>query len=287
MEIKMYKYLFGPVPSRRLGISLGVDLVKNKRCNFNCVYCECGKTEEFTDIRDSYIEIDKLKNELKEALSKVTPDYITFSGSGEPTLNKDLGEIIHWIKKNYNIKTALITNSSLLYLDSVIEEIKEVDLIMPTLNSVTEEIFQKINRTSKSVSVENVKLGLKKLSDNFNGEVYLEFFIIEGLNDTLDELGKYVQFLKEIKYTKLQLNTLARKGAEEWVAPAKDESLKRVLEFFKEHGIEKVEIIKKLEDVEKKIEHIDQELEKNMFEKRSYTPEELEKIYKNQNKKNK
>lgn len=283
----MYKYVFGPVPSRRLGISLGIDLVKNKRCNFNCVYCECGKTEEFTDIRDSYIEIDKLKNELKEALSKVTPDYITFSGSGEPTLNKDLGEIIHWIKKNYNIKTALITNSSLLYLDSVIEEIKEVDLIMPTLNSVTEEIFQKINRTSKSVSVENVKLGLKKLSDNFNGEVYLEFFIIEGLNDTLDELGKYVQFLKEIKYTKLQLNTLARKGAEEWVAPAKDESLKRVLEFFKEHGIEKVEIIKKLEDVEKKIEHIDQELEKNMFEKRSYTPEELEKIYKNQNKKNK
>lgn len=276
----MYKYLFGPVPSRRLGVSLGVDLVKNKRCNFNCVYCECGKTQEFTEEIGSYIEIEELKIELREVLSRLTPDYITFSGSGEPTLNKDIGEIAKWIKDNYKVKIALISNSTLFYKDEVIKSLENIDLVIPTLNSVTDEVFNQINRPSDKNSLSNIKEGLERLSLEYKGEIYLEFFIIEGLNDTKLELEKYIEFLKRIRFTKLQINTLDRKGTESWVKPATEKRLEEILMFFKNTGIDRVEVIKKITDRENKIDVQDKELIKNMFEKREYSEEELNSIYK-------
>lgn len=275
----MYKYVFGPVPSRRLGISLGIDLVKDKRCNFNCVYCECGATKEYTEERKQYVDLNQLKKEIDQVLKKVTPDYITFSGSGEPTLNSDLGVIAHWIKENYKIKTALITNSSLFYKDEVIEESLEFDLIIPTLNAITENVFQKINRSSKECSIEKIKLGLEKLSKKFKGSIYIEFFVIEGINDTEDELKKYVEYLKTIKYTKLQLNSLARKGAEDWVKPVSKVHLEKIKKYFEENKIFNVEIIGECSEEQNKIE-LDKNLIKNMLEKRDYTEEELKKIYK-------
>lgn len=275
----MYKYVFGPVPSRRLGISLGIDLVKDKRCNFNCVYCECGATKEYTEERKQYVDLNQLKKEIDQVLKKVTPDYITFSGSGEPTLNSDLGVIAHWIKENYKIKTALITNSSLFYKDEVIEESLEFDLIIPTLNAITENVFQKINRSSKECSIEKIKLGLEKLSKKFKGSIYIEFFVIEGINDTEGELKKYVEYLKTIKYTKLQLNSLARKGAEDWVKPVSKVHLEKIKKYFEENKIFNVEIIGECSEEQNKIE-LDKNLIKNMLEKRDYTEEELKKIYK-------
>lgn len=275
----MYKYVFGPVPSRRLGISLGVDLVKEKRCNFNCVYCECGATEKYTEKRDHYVDLEQLKKEVSEVLKRVTPDYVTFSGSGEPTFNLDLGYISKWVKDNYKVKIALITNSSLLYRDEVIDEVLNFDLVMPTLNAVTEGIFQKINRTSKETNVEKVKIGLKKLSEKYKGEIYLEFFIIEGINDLKEELDRYIEFLKEIKFTKLQLNSLARKGAEDWVKPASIKRLEEIKKYFEMGGICNTEIIGECSEEKDKLE-IDKNLIKNMLEKRDYTEEELSKIYK-------
>ncbi|MGL5054633.1 MAG: radical SAM protein [Fusobacteriaceae bacterium] len=275
----MYKYVFGPVPSRRLGISLGIDLVKDKRCNFNCVYCECGATKEYTEERKQYVDLDQLKKEIDQVLKKVTPDYITFSGSGEPTLNSDLGAISKWIKSNYKIKTALITNSSLFYKEEVVEESLEFDLIIPTLNAITEDVFQKINRSSKECSIEKIKLGLQKLSKKYNGDIYVEFFVIEGINDTEDELKKYVEYLKTIKYTKLQLNSLARKGAEDWVKPVSKFHLEKIKKYFEENKIFNVEIIGECSEEQNKIE-LDKNLIKNMLEKRDYTEQELEKIYK-------
>ena len=139
-----YEYIFGPVPSRRLGVSLGVDLVKKKTCNLDCVYCECGRTEETTNDRKSYVDKEKVIAEIKDYLDSGNYlDYITFSGWGEPTLNSDIGEILKEIKKITNIKTAVITNGTLLWMQEVREALMISDVVMPSLDAVSKEVFEK------------------------------------------------------------------------------------------------------------------------------------------------
>ncbi|MGL6063746.1 MAG: radical SAM protein [Fusobacteriaceae bacterium] len=274
----MYKYVFGPVPSRRLGISLGIDLVDAKTCNFNCVYCECGATKEYKVDRKKYIDIDILKNEIIKIMKHITPDYITFSGNGEPTLNLELGDVVKWIKQNYNVKTALITNASLLHLDEVLENVMFFDTIIPTLNAVTEEVFKKINRAESKCHIEEIKIGLKKLSERYNGDIFIENFIIEGINDGEVELEKYAEFLKTIRYTKLQLNSLARPGAEKWVKPVSYKCMEHIKKFFEDKNIREVEIIGKFKELENKI-MPNEELIQNMQEKRKYSEVEMKKMF--------
>ena len=278
----MYKHVFGPVPSRRLGISLGVDLVKPKSCNMNCVFCECGATPKLADKRESFKDIKEVESEIKSVLKDVKPDYITFSGSGEPTLSKDLGEIINWIKDNTDANVCLITNSLLLNDDEVINEVLRADLIIPTLNSVDDEIFHKINRPSKDIHISMVMSGLQKLSAVYNGKIYLETFIIEGLNDGEEHIKKMAEFLKTIKFTKIQLNSLARKGAERWVKPASIKVLNSVKKIFIEKGINNVEIVKELSERKEKIE-MEEDLIENMKSIREYSEEEMKKIFKIKN----
>lgn len=276
-----YKHVFGPVPSRRLGISLGVDLVVNKSCNLNCIFCECGATIEIKELRQSFKDKEEIKNEIKNILKELTPDYITFSGSGEPTLSKDLGEIILYIKNElkYNGRIALITNSVLLNDDKVIEEIQKCDLIVPTLNTLREEIFQKISR-SENISIENVKKGIEKLSkSDYKGEIFLELFILENVNDDEKNLEELSDFLKNIRYDKLQINTIARMGAEKNLKAVSHEKLISIKEFLEERKVRNVEIIAKLKEREEKID-INTDLFNNMIEKRSYSDEEINKIYK-------
>lgn len=278
----MYKHIFGPVPSRRLGISLGVDLVKPKSCNMNCVFCECGATPKLADKRESFKDIKEVEKEIKAVLKDVKPDYVTFSGSGEPTLSKDLGEIINWIKDNTDVSVCLITNSLLLNNDEVIKEVQRADIIIPTLNSVDDDIFHKINRPSKDIHISMIMSGLQKLSAVFKGKIYLETFIIEGLNDGEEHIKKMAEFLKTIKFTKIQLNSLARKGAESWVKPASIEALNNVKKIFAENGIENVEIVKELSERKEKIE-MEEDLIENMKSIREYSEEEMKKIFKTKN----
>ena len=278
----MYKHVFGPVPSRRLGISLGVDLVKPKSCNMNCVFCECGATPKLADKREHFKDIKEVESEIKSVLKDVKPDYITFSGSGEPTLSKDLGEIINWIKDNTDANVCLITNSLLLNDDEVINEVLRADLIIPTSNSVDDEIFHKINRPSKDIHISMVMSGLQKLSAVYNGKIYLETFIIEGLNDGEEHIKKMAEFLKTIKFTKIQLNSLARKGAERWVKPASIKVLNSVKKIFIENGINNVEIVKELSERKEKIE-MEEDLIENMKSIREYSEEEMKKIFKIKN----
>ena len=276
----MYRHVFGPVPSRRLGVSLGVDLVKSKSCNMNCVFCECGATPKLSTKRESFKDIKEVEEELKSVLKDITPDYITFSGSGEPTLSKDLGKIIKWIKANTDVKVCLITNGLLLKEDEVIEEILDVDLIIPTLNSVNNEVFHKINRPAENIDVAMVMEGLKKLSaSSYKGKIYLETFIIEGLTDRKEDIEKMASFLQGIRFDKLQLNSLARRGAESWVKPASLECLKNVEKIFHENGIKNIEIVKEMKEIEKKL-AIKKDLLENMKAKRAYSEEEIEKIFK-------
>lgn len=275
----MFKHVFGPVPSRRLGVSLGVDLVTPKSCNMNCVFCECGATRELKLKRESFKDIDEVKNEILEAIKIVKPDYITFSGSGEPTLSKDLGKIIEWIKSNLEIKVCVITNSLLLEDNEVVKELEKADLIMPTLNSVDNLIFKKINRPSAQIDVSQVMRGLENLSKKYKGKIYIESFIIEGLNDSNEHTEKMVAFLKNINFTKLQLNTLDRPGTENWVQSASYETMQRIKNKYLELGISNVEIVKEMKELDKKIE-VNEELLKNMKEKREYSEKDLKKIFK-------
>ena len=276
-----YKHIFGPVPSRRLGLSLGVDLVINKSCNLNCIFCECGATEKIKEIRQSFKNIEEIKEEIKSVLEEITPDYITFSGSGEPTLSKDLGEIIKFIKKElkYSGRIALITNSVLLNNQEVIQEILDCDLIVPTLNTLNDEIFQKISR-SENIKVEDIKQGLIKLSNSsYKGDIFIELFILEEVNDNKENLKSLADFISKIRYTKLQINTIARIGAEKNLRAVPYEKLLKIKKFLEENGVKNVEIIAAMQERKEKI-SINPELYANMIEKRAYSEEEIEKIYK-------
>ena len=216
-----YKHLFGPVPSRRLGISLGVDLIPHKVCSLNCVYCEVGETTNLTTERKEYIPINEILIELDEYLSqKPNLDFITFSGSGEPTLNSGIGEVINFLKKYYpKYKIALLTNSTLLSNKTLRDELKKIDLILPSLDSVTETGFKKLNRPSINLELTKIIEGLIAFTKEFEGNVWLEVFIVPGFNDSKEELESIKEIILKINPNKVQLNSLDRPGSEYWIKP--------------------------------------------------------------------
>lgn len=275
----MYKYLFGPVPSRRLGRSLGLDLVAPKTCNMNCVFCECGVTTKLTTERKSYIDIEEAKREILHFLKTSKPDCITFSGDGEPTLSSDLGEMINWIKDNTDVNVVVITNSTLLYDEKVREEISRADIIIPTINSAVDITMRKINRPKASISIEDIKKGIKALGEEFKGKIYLETFIIEGINDSEEELNELYDFLKDVNYTKLQLNKLDRPGTEKWVLPASMARLEFIQNYLEKKGLHDVEILGKFHIDEKQKVEMNSELVENMKAKRIYSDEEMKAIF--------
>lgn len=229
-----YKHLFGPVPSRRLGLSLGVDLVPHKVCTLDCVYCEVGKTTIKTLERKEYVPYDEIIFELNNYFSSNPQlDYITFSGAGEPTMNSRLGDVIKYIKNNFSeYKLCLITNGTLFFDDQVRKEVLEVDLILPSLDAVSEKVFYKINRPNKSLSVEKIVDGLIQLRKEFTKEIWLEIFFAEGINDTDEEIELLFEKVKLIKPDRVQLNTLDRPGTEKWITPLSDEKLKEIAKRF-------------------------------------------------------
>jgi wyosine [tRNA(Phe)-imidazoG37] synthetase (radical SAM superfamily) len=164
----MYKHLFGPVPSRRLGMSLGIDLIPKKVCSLNCVYCEVGKTTNLTTDRLEYVNYDSVIAELEKFMSNNPKiDYFTFSGSGEPTLNCRIGDVLKFIKVKYpKIKTAILTNGTLLYNKNLREELLDADVILPSLDAASKNVFRKINRPSKKLNVETHIQGLVDLRKN-------------------------------------------------------------------------------------------------------------------------
>ncbi len=230
----MYKYLFGPVPSRRLGMSLGVDLVPHKVCSLDCVYCECGKTTKLTTQRMEYILLDKVKKELKHFFSEnPDPDYITFSGAGEPTLNTKIGEVLAFIKKmRPDIPVALLTNGTLLNDPTVRREILETDLVLPSLDAANQESFEKINRPAKGLSIENYINGLVQFRKEFKGEIWLEILIIPGYNDDLRNLSALGGAIEKINPDRIQLNTLDRPGTIEELRPASRAELSAIKELM-------------------------------------------------------
>ena len=235
-----YQHLFGPVPSRRLGVSLGVDLVPFKFCSMNCIYCEIGRTTDLTITRAEYVPFEEVKKELSNYLaSKPHLDYITFSGAGEPTLNSHIGQIISFLKKDHSeYKIALITNSSLLPDPQLRKEIKDIDLILPSLDAVSSEVFEKINRPCPELKTSGIIEGLIAFRRESNAEMWLEIFLLPGINDHEEELALLKEAALRINPHRVQLNSLDRPGTERWLIKESEEKLNQIADFLKPLPVE-------------------------------------------------
>lgn len=225
-----YRHLFGPVHSRRLGVSLGVDLVPQKTCTFDCVYCECGKTTCLTCERREYVPTDRVIAELDAYLATAPDlDYVTFAGSGEPTLHSGIGEIIGFIKDRYpRYRVAVLTGSALLSDPDVRAALMRADLVVPSLDAVSEEVFQALNRPHQGLTAGQVLEGILAFSREFPGEVWLEVFIAPGFNDTGEELQRLKDAIAAIGPDRVQVNTLDRPGTDIRVRPAAPLALERI-----------------------------------------------------------
>ncbi len=228
------QYLYGPVISRRIGSSLGVDLFARKTCSLSCVYCQLGPTPQPTLERAEYVDIEPVFQEISDYLSGSgqKPDYITFSGSGEPTLHSRLGELIRRIKHHTDTKVALITNSTLLTLPEVRADVSDADLVVPSLDAGTQEVFERINRPAAGLKVGGIIEGLVALRKEFAGELRLEMLFVKGLNDTEAELEALREAARKIAPDVIDVNTVARPPAEEDVVGLSEEKLAGIASFL-------------------------------------------------------
>ena len=274
-----YKHLFGPVMSRRLGISLGIDLVPYKYCPLNCVYCEVQRTTHQVTKREAFYNIREILAELDSFLA-TNPhlDYITFSGAGEPTLNSSLGEIVSYIKSKYpSYKLALLTNGILFSQKEVRNEVLSCDIVLPSLDSATQEGFEKINRPCPELKVEDLIEGLIQFRHEYKGIIWLEVFLVLGINTGEEEISALAKAINRINPDLVQLNCLDRPGAEDWVKPLPLNILKQIKTQLKEQVCVPVEIIAKVKykPAESQLDSELIELLHNTLKRRPSTAEDL------------
>ena len=225
------KCVFGPVPSRRLGLSLGIDLLPFKTCSMDCVYCECGATTNLTCVRKEYFPTDAVIAELDAVLDqKPKIDFVTFSGVGEPTLHSGIGRIISHLHDHHSgLPVCLLTNASLLGDPGLRKELRYISVIVPSLDGSNEEELFKINRQEKSVTLDSVMKGLLAFRTEYPQiAMWLEIFIVPGVNDSPGSAERFRQLVSQIRPDKVQLNSLDRPGVVEWIHPADPEKLDRI-----------------------------------------------------------
>lgn len=218
--------VYGPVASRRLGVSLGVDVVPRKTCDYDCVYCQLGRTNLKTTRREPYVPAEIVLPQLERRLAEIPrPDYITVSGSGEPTLNSDLKRIIAGIKRIGGSPVAVITNGSLLGREQVAEACAGADLVMPSLDAADEETFQEINRPCAGIRLQEVVDGLVSFRKKYKIPMWLEVFVVQGINSSPEHVGRLGRLLEEIAPDKVHVNTVARPPAESFARAVNRDTL--------------------------------------------------------------
>ena len=232
--MKAYRYLYGPVPSRRLGRSLGIDLVPHKICTYDCIYCQIGNTTEITPVRKEYAPVKEILEEVSSFLKEETSsvDYLSLSGSGEPTLHSQIRSVIEGIKAITSIPIAIITNGSLLYDKQVRKDLLRADIVLPSLDAVSAEVFMKINRPHSGISVEKVVEGLVEFRRVFKGQIWLEILFCKGVNDSKEELVRMRKVIDRIQPDLIHLNTVVRPPSEKWAVPLNQKEMEEIKAFF-------------------------------------------------------
>lgn len=242
--------IYGPVPSRRLGRSLGVDIVAFKTCTYDCIYCQIGRTPQTTTERRPYIDPAEILAELEGRLKAgIKPDYITIGGSGEPCLNSGIGYIIKGAKKLSDIEVAVLTNGSLLWSHKVQEDLMEADLVLPSMDAFDEQSFRKINRPHKDISFDKMLSGLADFRRVYPGRIWLEIFIVQGINDTQEAMASFKPCLEAVSPDKIHINTSVRPPAEEYAGPVPALKLERLAGALG-HGAEVIAEFKGATDAE-------------------------------------
>lgn len=232
-------YVFGPVPSRRLGLSLGVDLIPFKTCTYDCLYCQLGRTTHKTVETEPFVPIKEVFEELKKKVEIFTPDAITLSGSGEPTLCSEIDRVIAFIKTITSTKIAILTNGSLFWQEEIRRRVCGADVIMPTLTTTFEETFRAIHRPSSGMNLDRIIEGLKLLRQAYKGHLFLEVVLLAEFNDNAKELEGLKGVLDQIGPDKIQLNTVVRPPSDHRAIFLDRKRLEEIKNFFGE----KAEII--------------------------------------------
>jgi wyosine [tRNA(Phe)-imidazoG37] synthetase (radical SAM superfamily) len=228
-----FRYIYGPVPSRRLGLSLGVDLVPFKTCTYDCIYCQLGRTTHKTAERHEYLPMADVLAELEQKLADgPVPDYVTLSGSGEPTLNARLGQLIGEIKKLTYIPIAVLTNGSLLWQLEVQDALMEADLVLPSLDAGDDFLFRYVNRPHREITFDQMVRGLAEFTRRFPKPVWLEVFLLAGVTGLLPEVEKIAALARQIQPQRVQLNTVSRPPSEEFACPVSWNQMQEFANLF-------------------------------------------------------
>jgi len=225
--------LYGPVPSRRLGFSLGVDFIPFKTCSLDCIYCQLGHVPDKTVTRKDFFPAAEILPQIKEKIdSGVRIDYVTFSGSGEPTLNAEIGTLIRGIKRLTKIPVAVLTNSTLLQRAEVRTDLSDAALVIPSLDAVTQDVFEKINRPHPSLKISDIIEGLKKFRREFKGKIWIEVLLVKSINDSPAHLQKLKTVLDELHPDRIQLNSVVRPPAEKFAFSLTKKELESIKIFL-------------------------------------------------------
>lgn len=230
-------YIYGPVPSRRLGSSLGIDPIPMKTCNWNCVYCQLGRTARLMRERSPHVPATDILEELEEKLGGHRPgeiDWVTIVGSGEPTLNSEIGILIEGVKKLTTIPVGVITNGSLLSDRQVRRELRQADAVLPTLDAGNEELFRRINRPLRALTLERHLEGLRTFRTEYTGFLWVEVMLVSGMNDGEEELLEIAKELAKIRPDRVDLSEPERPPLEPWVSPSSHEGKLRALAILGE-----------------------------------------------------
>jgi wyosine [tRNA(Phe)-imidazoG37] synthetase (radical SAM superfamily) len=233
-----HSFVYGPVPSRRLGLSLGINIIPFKTCTLDCIYCQCGKTTKKTLERRSFFSVDDILTSVRSTVrqssivNRQSPDFLTFSGEGEPTLNQDIGRIIRRLKREFSIPVAVITNSTLLTDPQVRRDLYAADLVVPSLDAADQSNFARVDRNHRDLRVADIIEGLKLFRRGFRGKIWLEIMLAKGINDSVEHVVALRKAAWEIKPDRVQLNTVVRPPAEKSAKPMSQDDLEQIQCLF-------------------------------------------------------
>ena len=227
-----HSFVYGPVPSRRLGRSLGINIIPFKTCTLDCFYCQCGKTTVKTIERCSFFPVRDILAAVRSAVRPSPPDFLTFSGEGEPTLNRDIGRIIRRLKREFSIPVAVITNSTLLTDPQVRRDLYAADLVIPSLDAADQHDFARVDRNHRDLSAKDIVEGLKRFRRGYRGRIWLEIMLVKGVNDSVEHVVALRKAAWEIKPDRVQLNTVVRPPAEKFARPMSHDDLEQIQCLF-------------------------------------------------------